>query len=326
MKKILVLTVLLGTLMGGAARAASGEFIAVEIEVFRSWGFLGWGSWEAAETRFITSRFAPLEEADAAALAKLYALCAVESAAADVDACGLLADLTHVSEQSNTLTAELGKDYRVVLRNLTDVTVGIVVGVDGLNSNGNEPIHGDASDRKWVLLPRQTVRIAGWQISEDEALQFRFATPSKTHSPLAEERGGIAVYAYLPDPLGTASARGTEAGAVIGQPTVRIPFASATTAPVETIAFDYSSDSIRLGILCTETSGPGIRIVGVIEGTIADLRDLRVGDVITYADARPIDSCQDLGDLLATKSAGDRIVLKVHRADRVFLMTLELGG
>ena len=57
----------------------------------------------------------------------------------------------------------------------------------------------------------------------DEALQFRFATPSKTHSPLTEEHGGIVVYVYLPSPLGASHARGTEAGAIIGQPTVRIP-------------------------------------------------------------------------------------------------------
>jgi len=311
---------------GCAVHAASGEFIEAKIEVFRPWGFLDWGSWETLETRFVTSRIVPIAADDAAGLGELRSLCAGGATEADEAACDLLAGLQHVSEQSLALTAELGKDYRVVLRNLTSVSLGVVLSVDGLNSNGNAPVAGDASDRKWVLLPKQTVRIAGWQISEDEALQFRFATPSKTHSPLTEERGEIVVYVYLPDPLGAAHARGTEAGEIIGQPTVRIPFASATSGPVETLAFDYSADAVRLGILCTETDGPGIRIVGVIEGTIADLKGLRVGDVITYADARPIDSCRDLGDLLATKSPGDRIVVKVHREGRAFLLTLELGG
>ncbi len=303
--------------------AATGTYVEVEIEVFRSWGFLHWGSWETLETRFITSRFEPIAPEDAEALAGFRSLCA--GGEAEATACDLLVGLQNVSRQSHTLSAELGVEYRVVLRNLTDSFLGLVLSVDGLNTNGNAPVLGDATDRKWVLLPRQTVRIAGWQISEDEALQFRFATPSKTHSPLTEEHGGIVVYVYLPDPLGTASVRGTEAGAIIGQPTVRIPFASATDGPIETMALDYSSDSVRLGILCTETGGPGIRIVGVIEGTIAALKGLRAGDVITYADARPIDSCRELGDLLATKSPGDRIVLKVHREERVFLLTLELG-
>lgn len=326
MKRIVILAVLFCALFGWAAHAASGEFVAVEIEVFRPWGFLDWGTWEPLPTRFITSRTAPIEAEDAEGLAKLRLLCASNAPDIDRVACDLVVGLQSVSAQSHALTAELGKEYRVVLRNLADASLGVVLSVDGLNSNGNEPIRGDESDRKWVLLPRQTVRIAGWQISEDEALQFRFATPSKTHSPLTEEHGGIAIYVYLPDPLGSAHARGTEAGAVIGQPTVRIPFASATSGPVETVAFDYSSDSVRLGILCTETDGPGIRIVRVIEGTIAELKGLHAGDVITYADARPINSCQDLGDLLAAKSPGGRIVVKVHRAERVFLLTLELGA
>ena len=326
MNRVVVFAVLVCVLLGCAARAATGEFIEVEIEVFRSWGFLGWGSWETLETRFITSRFAPIAAEDAEGLAELRSLCAGGAAEAAEPACDLLAGLQHVSEQSHALAAELGKEYRVMLHNLTGVSLGVVLSVDGLNSNGNAPLLGNASDRKWILLPRQTVRIGGWQISEDEALQFRFATPSKTHSPLAEEHGGIGVHIYLPDPLGTVQARGTEAGAIIGQPTVRIPFASATLEPVETVAFDYSSDSVRLGILCTETDGPGIRIVQVIEGTIAELKGLHAGDVITYADARPVNSCRDLGDLLGTKSPGDRIVVKVHREQRVFLLTLELGN
>jgi hypothetical protein len=300
MNRVVVFVVLVSVLLGCAARAATGEFIEMEIEVFRSWGFLGWGSWETLETRFITSRIAPIPAEDAEGLAELRSLCAGDAAEVDKAACALLARLQHISEQSHVLAAELGKKYRVVLRNLTGASLGVVLSIDGLNSNGNEPVLGDESDRKWILLPHQTVRIAGWQISEDEALQFLFAAPSKTHSPLAERH--------------------------IGQPTVRVPFASAAAGPAETVAFDYSSDSVRLGILCTETDGPGIRIVRVIEGTIAEFKGLRAGDVITYADARPIDSCQDLGDLLATKSSGDRIVVKVHREQRVFLLTLELGN
>ncbi len=326
MNRVILLAALLCAILGLAVVGTAEEFVQVEIEVFRSWGILNWGNWEPLDTRFITSRYVPLTEEDTDRLVEIGALCADRSLDVDSDACSLVDGLVHVSEQAYAMDAELGKDYRVVLTNLTDVTVGVALGVDGLNSNGNAPIRGDATDRKWVLLPQQTVRIAGWQISEDEALRFRFATPSRTHSPIEEQRGGIAIHVYLPNPLGTDHVRGTEAGAVIGQPTVRIPFASATSEPVETIAFDYSSDSVRLGILCTDTDGPGIRIVGVIEGTIAVVKGLRAGDVITYADARPINSCQDLGDLLAAKSPGDRIVVKVHREERVFLLTLELGG
>jgi len=326
MNRIIILAVLFCAVLAGAAVGAEGTFVEVEIEVFQSWGILGWGSWEALETRFITSRFVPLSSEDAERLAEIDGICADRSAGIDRSACPLLGELEHRSEQSYAMDADLGADYRVVLTNRTDAKLGVVLAVDGLNTNGNAAVRGDATDRKWVLLPGQTVRITGWQVSVDEALQFRFATPSRTHSPIEEARGGIGVYVYLPDPLGSESTRGTEAGAVVGQPTVRIPFASALDGPAETITFDYSSDSIRLGILCTETGGAGIRVVSVLDGTIAALKGLRAGDVITYADARPIGSCADLGDLLATKSPGDRIVVKVHRESRVFLLTLELGG
>jgi len=325
-KKLILATLVSCLLFGVAAEAASGEFLGVEIEVFRPWGFLDWGRWESLDTRFVTSQVAPIGGEDGEAIAELRSLCAVGAVDVEDTACALLDGLRHVSETSYALSSELGKEYRVVLHNMTDVSLGVVLAVDGLNTNGNATVSGNVSDRKWVLLPRQTVRIAGWQVSEDEALQFRFTTPSRTHSPLMQQHGGIVAYVYLPDPLGTAGVRGTEAGAIIGQPTVRIPFAPATFEPVETIALDYSTGSVRLGILCTETDGPGVRIVSVVEGTIAALKGLHAGDVITYADARPINSCRDLGDLLATKAPGDRMVIKVHREGRAFLLTLELGG
>jgi len=326
MNRVLRTAILGCILLACAAQVASGRFVDVTVEVFRPWGPFGLGRWESLETRFISSHAAPIAPGDAQELAGLRAVCAAGSESTDARACRLLSTLTYAAYEAHALKAELGKAYRVVLHNLADITLGIVLSVDGLNTNGGAPILADRSDRKWVLLANQTVRISGWQISEDEALQFRFVSPSQTHSPLIDEHGGIAVYVYLPDPLGEAGARGTEAGAIIGQPTVRIPFASATSAPVETITFDYAADAVRLGILCADTDGPGIRIVGVVDGSIAALRGLRVGDVITYANALPINSCQDLADLLGTRSSGDRIVLKVHRVDRAFLLTLELGG
>ena len=193
-----------------------------------------------------------------------------------------------------------------------------------MNTNGNAPIVGDASDRKWILRPSQTVTISGWQITAEEALQFEFTTPSQSHSSLEALRGTIALDVYLTNPFDDGSRRGTEAGQMIDQPTVVIPFVSATTYPVETMTFDYSRDRVILGIQCEETDGAGIRIAGVVEGTAAQQAGLRSGDVITYANAIPINSCADMQTLLDSKSPGDRIVLKVHRPDRVFLVTVEL--
>ncbi len=326
MKRGIVWAALCCLMACGGAHAASGEFVDVEIEVFQSWGFLAWGRWEPLDARYITSRTAVIDGPDGQRLDDVAALCARDVGVADRAACALVAGVERVHERAFAIDADLEKEYRVMLRNRTDAQLGIVLAVDGLNSNGNAPVVGDASDRKWVLRPRQVVRIAGWQVSEDEALQFRFTTPSKTHSPLTDRHGAIAVHVYLPDPVGAAGVRGTEAGELIGQPTVRISFASATEQPVETMTFDYAADAIRLGILCTETDGPGVRVVDVLEGTIAAVKGVRPGDVITYADARPIGSCADLADLLAAKSPGDRIVVKIHREDRAYLLTLELGG
>jgi S1-C subfamily serine protease len=111
---------------------------------------------------------------------------------------------------------------------------------------------------------------------------------------------------------------------MIDQPTVVIPFVSATTFPTETLTFDYSRDRVVLGIQCEETEGAGIRIAGVVEGTAAEQAGLRSGDIITYANAVAINSCSDMQELLDSKSPGDRIVIKVHRPERVFLIMVEL--
>ena len=156
----------------------------------------------------------------------------------------------------------------------------------------------------------------------DRALRFA----RKNLSPdITAQRLLILIAVYLPDPLADPSDRkGTEAGAMIDQPTVVMPFASATTYPVETIAFDYSRDRVVLGIQCDDTDGAGIRVVSVVEGTAAEQAGLRPGDVITYVNAVALNSCSDLQALLEGKSPGDRLVMKVHRPERVLLLVVEL--
>jgi hypothetical protein len=307
-----------------AAQAAPGRYVEVEIEVFRSWGFLGWGTWEPLSSQLISTQIAPLAAADRDALAVLSEACGVNTLDEHEAACAQIMSALYGTHRSYAVVPLLGSAYRLVLTNLTDADLGIVLSVDGLNSNGNAPVVGTAADLKWILLPHQTVRISGWQVTADEALQFEFATPSQTHSYQTAERGTIVVYAYLPNPLASDQEKGTGAGNVIDQPTVRIPFESATTNPVETFRFDYSRDRVALGILCENTDGAGIRVIGVVEGTSAEQRGLLPGDIITYANAVPVNSCRDLQAVLETKSPGDRIVLKVHREDRVFLLTVEL--
>ena len=326
MRRILF-TLLAGCLIYGVGLfAASGQFVAVEVETFESWGILHWGTWEPLEEELLSLRVLQVSEEDGEAVAGVLAAC---ETAADLDgsasgSCQALKRFYYVREGKYDIDPLLGRPYRIQLKNMTAGYLGIVLAVDGLNTNGNAPIVGDTSDRKWILRPFQSVTISGWQVSADEALQFEFAPPSRSHSALEELRGTIQLAVYLADPLADEDRRGTEAGEMIDQPTVVIPFVSATTRPVETLTFDYSRDRVVLGIQCEETQGAGIRIAAVVRGTAAEQAGLRAGDIITYANAIPIDSCSDMQELLGSKRPGDRIVLKVHRPERVFLITVEL--
>jgi len=323
----IVLALLVGCLAYGVGvTAATGQFVAVEVESFDSWGILHWGTWEEMDEQLLSTQLSPLSDEDAVAVEDVLASCDVETDVdgGDLGACLALGRVHFVRRSEYDIDPLLGRAYRVSIRNLTSGYLGIVLSVDGLNTNGNQPVEGTSADRKWILRPFQSVTISGWQVSDDEALQFEFATPSQSHSSLETLRGTIDLAVYLADPFASDDRKGTQAGEMIDQPTVVIPFASATTYPVETVSFDYSRDRVVLGIQCEETDGAGIRIAAVVEGTAAEQAGLRSGDVITYANAVPIDSCADLQALLESRQPGDRLVLKVHRPERVFLVTVEL--
>jgi len=311
-------------LVGYAAEgwAVDGRYVDVDVEVFRTWGFLGLGTWEVLDPSFVAVRIDPLPEEDALRVGEILSAC--ELGEAERVGCSTLAEVSYGLVRSYGITPNLDDTYRIVLTNKTARVLGIVLEIDGLNTNGSAEVVGTEVDKKWVLKDGQTVRISGWQVSTDDALAFRFATPSHSHSALTEQRGSIRVHVYLLDPTADGYVKGTEAAELISQPTVQIPFRSATGSPVERIDFNYARGEVGLGFLCEETEGAGIRISNVVAGTIGELRGLREGDVITYISAVPINSCADLVSFLAAKVPGDRVVLKVHRENRVFLLTLEL--
>lgn len=326
MRRILLFLIAGCLLYGVGTVAATGQFVVAHVEAFESWGVLNWGSWNTMDEELLATRLASLPAEDSQRIDEARVGCETSSDL-DQDAAGSCESLERfhfVRQLTYDIDPLLGRSYRVRLQNLTAGYLGIVLSVDGLNSNGNKPVVGDATDRKWILRPFQTVTISGWQISADEALQFAFGTPSQSHSALEALRGTIRIDVYLNDPLDDHAGRGTEAGALIDQPTVSIPFASVTDQPVETLAYDYSRDHVVLGIQCAATDGAGIRVTAVVQGTPADQAGLRAGDIITYVNAVPINTCSDLQALLSTKRPGDHLVLKVHRPDRVFLATLEL--
>ena len=300
---IIISVLLVSSLIGVAVNGLgiTGRYIDVEVEVFHSWGLFGLGTWESLEPRLISLAIEPLFDDDAGSVGIDYGF-----------------------HRDYSINPSLGDPYRVVLTNRTDSLLGVVLAIDGLNTNGDAQVTGTDADRKWVLLPHQAVRIVGWRVGTDRALRFSFATPSGSHSPVSSERGMIRVYAYLPGSEEGGFEKGTGAGQLVDQPTVRIPFHSASHSPLEVISIGYARGEIGLGFACKEVDGAGIMVGSVITGTIAELRGLREGDLISYANGIPIDSCFDLQDLLATKSPGDRIVVKVHREGRAFLLMLEI--
>ena len=306
----------------GCAAGMSTRYLDVGIEVFHSLGFLGVGWYEPLDVRFLSMDIEKLSADDAASVTRATAGC-VGTASIPVE-CAALTGADYVFARRFTAEPVLGAAYRVVLTNKTDAPLGVVLVIDGLNTNGGLAALGTAEDRKWVLSPHQTVRISGWQVSTDEALAFRFETPSHSQATDATERGTIRADAYLPGAVSADVARGTGAGSVIGQPTVLVPFTSVTSRPLDTIDINYARTSVSLGILCGETGGVGVRITQVVAGTVAELRGLRAGDVLTYINAVPVNTCAELTAYLATRKPGDRVVVKVHREERDFLLTLEI--
>ncbi len=334
-------TLLAGCLVYGVGLfAATGQFVAVEVEAFESWGILNWGTWNLVEEELQSVQILQMDIDDSRSVASMLADCNEYPpgwlSARGSGACEAASLFHFVREGQYNLNPSLGSPYRIRLRNLTAGYLGIVLAIDGLNTYDNASIVGDASDQKWILRPFQSVVISGWQVTDDVALQFEFAPPSQVHSSLEEHRGTIYLAAYLDlyevsvmaggdEDIGMdGEGRGTAAAEQIDQPVVRIPFHSVTTRPVETLTFNYSRDRVILGIQCEETQGAGIRIAAVVQGTAAEQAGLRSGDIITYANAIPINTCSDMQELLDSKSPGDRIILKVHRPERVFLITVEL--
>jgi len=301
--------------------AATGRYISVEVEEFSSWGFLGLGTWQPLPESL--QRYATFSLPDEETDAVQQAITAVASTNPSAWPRILLAGSPRGHAWVYGVTPELGTAYRIRVTNHTPLRMGIVVEIDGLNTLGSEWVTQTSDDRMWILTPQGTMLISGWQVSTEEALEFRFGVPSHTHSPLVERRGRITVYAYPEDQ--NPGDRATSAGAVIEQAVRYVDFASLTSGAVETISIRYGAGEAYLGIDCVETSGGGVRVSSVDPGSPAEMYGLRPNDIITYLNTIPIASCQQLADLLSARHSGDRIVFKLHRQGQSRLLAVELG-
>jgi hypothetical protein len=72
------------------------------------------------------------------------------------------------------------REYAVRLTNYLDRRIAVALAVDGLNSIDAKTTSA-AKASKWVLGPRETVTISGWQISTTDARRFFFTSEERSY-------------------------------------------------------------------------------------------------------------------------------------------------
>lgn len=80
-----------------------------------------------------------------------------------------------------------------------------------------------------------------------------------------------------------------------------------------------------MGVRIEQALGGGAEIVEVVPGSPAFRAGLRAGDVVLAADGRDIRSHDELPALVAERSPGDRLTLRVRRDGRPLTVTVTLG-
>ncbi|HEY3381362.1 MAG TPA: hypothetical protein VGK32_06310 [Vicinamibacterales bacterium] len=85
-----------------------------------------------------------------------------------------------------------GKEYAIRLHNPLPVRVGVALSVDGLNTidaRRTTPQEG----RKWILDPGETITIAGWQTSMQQARRFYFTSEENSYATRLGQPGNQGV-------------------------------------------------------------------------------------------------------------------------------------
>jgi serine protease Do len=69
----------------------------------------------------------------------------------------------------------------------------------------------------------------------------------------------------------------------------------------------------------------GVRITQVIEGQAAAQAGLRVGDVVTHFDAKPVKNYRDLVLTIQTRKPSDKVKLRIERGEERLELEAEVG-
>ena len=85
-----------------------------------------------------------------------------------------------------------GREYAIRLRNPYDTRVAVALSVDGLNTIDARQSTAHSA-RKWVLGPRETVVISGWQVSGTAARRFEFTTEERSYGQALGKTANLGV-------------------------------------------------------------------------------------------------------------------------------------
>ncbi|MCB1037691.1 MAG: PDZ domain-containing protein [Acidobacteria bacterium] len=247
--------------------------------------------------------------------------------------------------------ALIGQSYSVVLRNRTAERLAVVLGNDGLNAFGREPVVGRFDADVAFLLPAWSERtLPGWQVDDDRAQRFVFSPRewSEGEGRTEDAIGTLSLQVYRerrppprrykswgdrleddaelrressePAPEAAQPQIGTTTGEEVDHRVHSVHFDAASELPEAWAVVEYGRPGAGwsppgrplLGIGLASASR-GSRIVSVTPGSAADRAGLQLSDVIVRIDAVDEPDPGTIHRLLERKDRGDYVFLRVRR-------------
>jgi S1-C subfamily serine protease len=83
---------------------------------------------------------------------------------------------------------------------------------------------------------------------------------------------------------------------------------------------------VRLATVTDINGNPvGAIVLGVVPGSPAEQGGVQPGDIVIAADSQPVTTAEEVEEAIAQHQPGDRVTLRVHRADGDHTLTVTLG-
>jgi hypothetical protein len=244
----------------------------------------------------------------------------------------------------------VGRSYRLRIANRSSNRLKVVVGIDGLNVFGRDPVQGKSSrDAGAIVAARSERTLEGWQ--EDRRTARRFVFSPSEHSlgagVVEEAIGVLTVDVYEEAEERVAPGRpprspsrgqmesapspeiGTGAGDAVDSSVRWVTFTASTPVPLVRATVFYGRRPGRpergnlLGIRIGRASR-GVVVESVSEGSPADEAGLREGDMIVKIDTVASPDVADFNEAMRRKRPGDYVFLDVVRRSHRVGMQIRL--